>query len=82
MHDLATQEIPNGGCKRLSLHIGGGRELLALARGKEGWAVRVKQIDPVDHNVAATVLVVASLLDASAEEWRKGVEARDGKFTG
>ena len=47
-------------------------ELLALARGKEGWAARVKQIDPADHTTAASV--VASLLDASAKEWRKGAE--------
>ena len=55
-------------------------ELLALARDKKGWAARVRQIDPVDHNTAASV--VASLLDASAEEWRKGAEVYDGKFTG
>ena len=35
-------------------------ELLALGRDKEGWAARVKQIGPVDHTTATSV--VASLL--------------------
>ena len=41
----------------------------------------MRQIEPVDHNTAASV-VTSSLLDASAEEWRKGAEVHDGKFTG
>ena len=44
-------------------------EMLALARDKKGWADRVRQIDPVDHITAASV--VTSLLGASAGEWRK-----------
>ena len=28
-------------------------ELLALAADRKGWAERVRQIDPVDHNTAA-----------------------------
>ena len=57
-------------------------ELLALARDKEGWAARLKQVDPVDHTTAASV--VTSLMVANAEEWRKvaGDEIHDGKFTG
>jgi hypothetical protein len=79
MHDLAASS------NRRSLLMDAAEyssveELLALARGKKGWAARVKQIDPVDHTTAASV--VTSLLDASAEEWRKGAEIHDGKFTG
>ena len=55
-------------------------ELLALANDRKGWAARVRQIDPMDHNTAASM--VTSLLDASAEEWRKGAKIHDGKFTG
>ena len=57
-------------------------ELLALARDKKGWAARVKQIDPVDHATAASV--VTSLPDASAQEWRIDAEisSHGGKFTG
>ena len=56
-------------------------ELLALAADKEGWAARVRQIDPAGHNTAASM--VTSSLDASAEEWKKGAEihASDGLFT-
>ena len=45
-------------------------ELLALAADRKGWAERVKQIDPVDHNTAAEM--VTSPLDANAMEWMKG----------
>ena len=55
-------------------------ELLALAVDKKGWAARVRQIDPVDHNTAATM--VTSSLDASAEEWKKVAKIHDGLFTG
>jgi hypothetical protein len=44
----------------------------ALAADRKGWAARVRQIDPVDHNTAASM--VTSSLDASAEEWRKGAK--------
>ena len=59
-------------------------ELLALASDREGWLAGQlecqRQIDPVGHNTAASM--VTSLLDASAEEWRKGAEIHDGEFTG
>ena len=45
-------------------------ELLALAADKRGWAQRVRQIDPVDHDTAAKM--VSSSLDAYAEEWLMG----------
>ena len=45
-------------------------ELLALAKDEKGWAERVRQIDPVDHNTAAEM--VSSSLDAYAEEWLMG----------
>jgi len=51
-----------------------------LASFRKGWAVRVRQLDPVDHNTVASM--VTSLLDASAEEGRKGAKIHDGKFTG
>ena len=35
-------------------------ELMALARDRKGWAARVRQVDPVDHNTAASM--VTSLL--------------------
>ena len=44
--------------------------LLALAADETGWAERVRQIDPVDHNIAAEM--VSSSLDAYAEEWLMG----------
>ena len=47
-------------------------ELLALAVDRKGWAERVRQIDPVDHNIAATM--ATSSLDTNAEEWKKGAE--------
>ena len=53
-------------------------ELLALAKDRKGWAARVKQIDPTDHNTAAA----SSLLDANAEEWLKGAKVHDGRFKG
>ena len=37
-------------------------ELLALAADEKGWAERVRQIDPVDHNIAAEM--VSSSMDA------------------
>ena len=69
MHDLAT------GNSRRSLLMGAGEynsaeELLALAADKKGWAERVRQIDPVDHETAAKV--ITSSLDAYAEEWLMG----------
>ena len=69
MHDLAA------GNSRRSLLMDAGEyntaeELLALAADRKGWAERVRQIDPVDHNTAAEM--VTSSLDASAEEWMKG----------
>ena len=45
-------------------------ELLALADDKRGWAERVRQIDPVDHDTVAEM--VSSSLDAYAEEWLMG----------
>ena len=51
-------------------------ELLALAADKKGWAARVRHIDPVDHNIAATM--VTSSLDASVEEWKKGAKIHHG----
>ena len=54
-------------------------ELLAPV-DRKGWAARVRQFDPVDHNTAATM--VASSLDASAEEWKKGAKIQNGLFTG
>ena len=56
-------------------------ELLALAIDRKGWAARVKQIDPSDHNTAAAA-AVTSLLDANAEEWLRGADADDGRFKG
>ena len=55
-------------------------ELLPLASDRKGWAERVRQIDPVDHNTAAKM--ATSSLDASSEEWKKGAEIHDGLFTG
>jgi hypothetical protein len=79
MHDLAA------GNSRRSLLMDVGEyttaeELSALAADKKGWAERVRQIDPVDHNTAAKM--ATSSLDASAEEWKKGAEIHDGLFTG
>ena len=54
--------------------------MVADSSDRKGWIARVRQIDPMDHNTAASM--VASLLDASAKEWRKGAEIHDGKFTG
>ena len=44
------------------------QDLLAMACAavRKGWAARVRQIDPVDHNTAAAI--ATSSLDASAEE--------------
>ena len=55
-------------------------ELLALVADKKGWAARVRLIDPVDHNTAASM--VTSSLDASAAEWKKGVQIHDGLIIG
>ena len=55
-------------------------ELIALAMDKKSWAMRVKQIDPMDHNTAAAA--VNSHLDADAEEWLRGAVAMDGRFKG
>ena len=78
MHDLAA------GNSRRSLLMDAeeyttAEELLALAADKKGWAARVRQIDPVDHNTAAEM--VTSPLDANAMEWMKGSETH-GLFTG
>ena len=54
-------------------------EVLALVADKKGWAARVRQIDPVDHNRAASM--VTSSLDVSAEKWKKGADIHDGLFT-
>ena len=54
--------------------------LLALAADRKGWAERVRQIDPMDHNTAAKT--ATSFLDASAEEWKKGTDIHNGLFTG
>ena len=69
MHDLAA------GNNRRSLLMDAGEYttaegLLALAADEMGWAERVRQIDPVDHNIAAEM--VSSSLDAYAEEWLMG----------
>ena len=79
MHDLAT------GNSRRSLLMDAeeyttSEELLALAADRKGWAARVRQIDPVDHNTTAAM--VTRSLDASAEEWKKGAKIHDGLFTG
>ena len=55
-------------------------ELLALVADRKGWAERVRQIDPVDHNSAAKM--ATSTTDASAEEWKKGTDIHNGLFTG
>ena len=55
-------------------------ELIALAMDKKGWAKRVKQIDPTDHNTAAAA--VTSRLDADAKEMLRGAKALDGRFKG
>ena len=55
-------------------------EMLALGADRKGWAERVRQIDPVDHNTAAKMATRS--LDASAEEWKKGAKIYDGLFTG
>jgi hypothetical protein len=69
MHDLTA------GNNRRSLLMDAGEynsheELLALAADKRGWAERVRQIDPVDHDTAAKM--VSSSLDPYAEEWLMG----------
>ena len=78
MHGLAA------GNRRRSLMMDAGEystteELLALAADRKGWAARVRQIDPVDHNTAAAM--ATNSLDASAEEWEKGAEIHDVLFT-
>ena len=57
-------------------------ELIALAMDKKGWAKRVKQIDPTDHNTAAAAAAVNSHLDADAKGWLRGAVAMDGRFKG
>ena len=57
-------------------------ELLALAADKKGWAARVRQIDPVDHNTAASMVTSSLDHDASAGEWKEGAKIHDGLFTG
>ena len=55
-------------------------ELLTLAADRKGWAARVRQINPTDHNTA-TAMVTTSL-DASAEELEKVAQTHDALFTG
>jgi hypothetical protein len=74
-HELALISISIDG-----VTVQRAEELLALAADRKGWAERVKQIDPVDHNTAAKM--VTSPLDANAMEWMKGTEIHDGLFTG